>query len=422
MKNEHCDCEQDGYCPRYKREMAGRLIAICRGENVDAGTAANYRQLWLSQAAGETPAVATKCPFLGEPIKDSSGENVKQKCEPCGGQLRQLFACNHPSREPDQVTVGDCGACEYRPRVVEKAKAVILKNSLSPGDVVAMSAAIYSLHRSHPGKFITAVDTTCNAAYEHNPDIVSIERARELGAEEVMMHYPKIQVCNSTAIHFVEAYTDFLGEVLGVKLPLMTNRPHIYVSKRERSWMNQVHEVTGKNQKYWILNSGVKKDFLAKQWPWYQQMVDRLQGKVLFVQVGKSEHVHKPLRGVVNLLDKTDDRQLIRLVYHSEGVVCGTTYLMHLAAGLEKKSVILAGGREPRQWNQYPLQTLLSTVGALPCCAKQACWKSRVVAIGDGSEQDASLCDSPTFTDPISPKCMAIISPEYACQAVEMYL
>lgn len=420
MKNEHCECEKDGFCPRYQKDVAGRIREICRGENVDPGTAVRYRQLWLGQAK-QPVAVETKCPFLGEPVKDTSGENVKQACEPCGGKLRQLFACNHPSREPDQVTVGDCSACEYKPKTVEKAKAIILKNHLSPGDVTCMTGAIFSLHKAHPGKFLTAVETTCNAIFEHNPDVISIERARELNAEVVETHYPRIQRCNQEAIHFLNAYTDFFGDALGINVPLMTNRPHIYVSKRERSWMNQVHEATGKNQKYWVINAGVKKDFTAKIWPWYQDVVDRLQGKILFVQIGKTEHVHQPLRGVVNLLDKTDDRQLIRLVHHSQGVLCGTTFLMHLAAGLERPAVILAGGREPRSWNQYPIQSLLSTVGALPCCAKTACWRSRTTALMDQAEQDGSLCENPTFTNPPSPKCMAMISPEQACLTIQNY-
>ncbi len=203
-------------------------------------------------------------------------------------------------------------------------------------------------------------------------------------------------------------------------VPLATNRPHVYLSNREKSWISQVQEITGKPSKFWLVNAGVKSDFTTKYWPWYQEVVDRLQGRVLFVQVGAAEHLHRPLKGVINLVGKTDMRQLVRLTHHSSGVLCGTTLLMHLAAALEKPAVIPAGGREPRTWNQYPLETLISLVGALPCCAKKACWKSRTVKLGDGAEQDGSLCEDPAFTEPPSPRCMALITPQEVADKVAL--
>src|SRR3990167_5492074 len=173
--NDFCECKEDGYCHRYKREFRGRLRQICQGINVDAGEAENYRRLWLSQAEGKPAQQQTQqtqtslpvvsvadCPHRGEPIKDASGENRKATCAPCGGKQRQVFQCNHPALAPHETTLPGCSTCEYRPRATD-ARALILKNHLSPGDVLVMTAAIHSLHRAHPGKFLTAVDTTANA-------------------------------------------------------------------------------------------------------------------------------------------------------------------------------------------------------------------------------------------------------------------
>ena len=331
----------------------------------------------------------------------------------------KVFKCQHPAREPEEVTIKDCAECAYRPRDTKDARVLILKNHLSPGDVLAMSAAVHSLHRQHPGKYLTAIDSTCPAIWEHNPDVVSVEESKAAGGTEVQTHYPLVNQSNQRSIHFMQAYCSFFEEALGVPVPLLTNRPHVYVSSREKTWMSQIHEILGRDRPFWIVNAGVKQDYTTKGWGQgnFQSVVDLLQGKVLFVQVGKKEHLHRPLKGVIDLLDKTDDRQLIRLVYHSSGVLCGTTFLMHLAAALEKPSVILAGGREPRAWNQYPRSTVLSTVGALPCC-REACWKSRTVKLNDGSEQDNSLCDMPVFTDPPTPQCMAMLTPEEVVAAI----
>lgn len=425
--NAFCECEGPGFCPRYQREMHGRLRQICRGENIDAGQAALYRDSWVAEAKNGTaprPAPVLTCPHRGaEALVDAEGNPRLRECPSCGGHVKlKLFACCHPARvvsaeQADEIVATDCAACMYQPRDLAQARRIVLKNHLCPGDVLVMTAAIHGLVRAHPGKFAVSVDSTCQAIFEHNPDVVAIAE----GAELVEMHYPLVHQSNQRAVHFLEGYCDFLGGALGVKVPCLVNRPLVYLSRQEKSWVSQVQEITGRPTAYWVLNAGYKTDYTTKHWPHYQEIVDRLLGRVLFVQVGRTEHCHRPLRGVLDLIGKTDDRQLIRLVANSQGVVCGTTFLMHLAAALEKPAVVLAGGREPRAWNQYPLSTVLGSVGALPCCRQHACWRSRTVALGDGADGDKSLCEAPVYTDPPAARCMALISAEQAAAAVLAY-
>lgn len=397
--------------------MHGRLWQICQGKDVDAGTAEQYRQLWLAQAEGrEVPisAITTKCPHLGDPVLEA-GEKKKRKCGHCGpGVERQVFNCNHPAVAPEEVTVEDCHKCEYGPR--PEGRHIVLKNHLSPGDVLVMTAAIRSLHKAHPGKFSVSVDTTANAVFEHSPDI----RPSAECQETIEMHYPAIHACNDRGITFMQGYCEFLSEVLQIPIPLLTNRPHVWLSKQERTWMDQVQETIGKKQKFWLVQCGRKNDFTTKFWGTqnFQRVIDSLRGKVLFVQVGAAEHHHPPLKNVMNLTGKTDLRQLIRLAWHAEGIVCGVTFLQHLAAALQKPSIVILGGREPIQWNTYPKQTLLHTVGMLPCCYNGGCWRSRVEKLNDGAEQDGSLCENPVIGEEAIPKCMALISPEEVVEKV----
>jgi len=305
-----------------------------------------------------------------------------------------------------------------------EVKKLIFKNFLSPGDVLCMTAALYSLHRAFPGAYKTAVDTSCQALWEHNPDVSPLAEAQAEGDWQVLpMQYNVVNQSNQRAIHVLDGYCQDLENHLGVHVPLFTNKPLLFLSAQERSWLNQVAQETGRQVKFWVVNAGFKNCFTAKYWPFYQEVVDRLQGKVQFVQVGKKEHNHQPLRGVIDLLDKTDDRQLIRLISHAEGVLCGLTFTMHLAAAFQKPAVILAGGREPKQWNTYANQILLNNVGQLPCCKTEACWKSRTVRLGDGAEADApdKLCACPVMTPIPSPRCMALIAPDEVVRAILSY-
>lgn len=338
--------------------------------------------------------------------------------------MLDVFECRCPSRKPagesvDQITLQDCKTCLYRPRVVaEGQRRLYLKNHLSPGDVLVMTAAIHSLHQAHPGEFLTAVDTTANALYEHNPDVTPLAKMQEQGAVETIgMHYPLINQCNQRAVHFMQGYCDYLADVLKIPVPLLTNKPMIYLSREEKEWIPQVKE-----KPYWLIVCGRKEDYTAKYAgaAKFQKIVDLLRGEVQIVQVGEKGHHHPPLDGVIDLVGKTDLRQLVRLTYHASGVVCGVTLLHHLAAALEKPSVVLMGGREPVVWNSYPKCQLLHTMGMLDCCRGSSCWKSRTVAMPGNDPKNASLCLHPVGeVDPV-PQCLDMISAEHVAALVRM--
>lgn len=341
--------------------------------------------------------------------------------------MLDVFECKMPSRlhadgSTDKITLHDCQTCSWRPRErTTVPRALLLKNHLSPGDVLAMTAAVRSLHMAHPGKYLIRTDTTCPAVWEHSPDMATdMELSQAPPIEEVTTHYPLVNECNQRAVHFMQGYCDFLEQALQVKVPLMVNRPRLWLSNEEKEWQNQVEQEFGTKQKFWLIVAGTKQDYTAKGYghEGYQEIINLLRGKILFVQVGKLEHCHKPLRGVLNLLGKTDDRQLIRLAWHAQGGLGGVTFLQHIMAALQKPYVCLMGGREPVQWNSYPTQQLLHTVGLLPCCKDGGCWKSRVAALGDGSEQDKSLCEQPFPGEEPVPRCMELIRPSYVAETI----
>ncbi len=358
-----CECRKDGFCRRYQREMGGRMRELCMGTNVDLGTAAAFREQWSREAGTPNTQGINPTPLL-------------------------------------------------------------LKTSQAPGDAVAMTASIYSLHKAHPGKYITAVESYWPEVFTHNPDVTPpIETSLLLE-----MHYPAIHQSNQRGIHFMQGWCEHLSAALNIHVPLLTNRPHLYFADPEPP-----------TEDFWIVCSGGKRDFTNKLWgrDKYQQVVSSLKSAVRFVQVGgakpmmpwaastvgSQEDSHPYLSGAEYMVGKTTLRELFDLVRRARGVLCGVSLLMHVAAALSKPSVIIAGGREPVSWNAYPKQNYLHTVGVLGCSSSQgdvggACWRSRVVPLGDGTELDKDTCQRPVGT---TPECMAMISPAMVIETILRY-
>lgn len=349
VTTQFCDCEQDGFCPRYRREMRGRFRSICRGVDVDLGTAAVYREQWARES--------------------------------------------------------------MLPPVDGVPTPLLLRADQMPGDVVAMTAAVYSLHRSHPGKYATSVESCYPDVFAYNPDVVP-SRA---GAAVVQMHYPAVHQSNERGVHFTQAWCEHLSAALGVPVPLLTNRPHLYFADSDPPV-----------EDFWLVCSGGKRDFTTKLWGRdnYQRVVSILKGVVRFVQVGSASDDHPVLDGLYeNMVGRTTLRGLFDLARRARGVLCGVSLLMHVAAALEKPAVVVAGGREPVQWNAYPRQQYVHIIGSLPCRSVQghvghACWRSRVVPLGDGSWYDGDTCERPV--DGL-PQCMRMITPEHVAELVMRY-
>lgn len=307
---------------------------------------------------------------------------------------------------------------------------LLLQCRLSPGDVLMMTAAVRDLHRAHPGRFVTAVDTPTPDIWENNPLVTP---ADSRSWRVIQMEYPLINQSNERPVHFLQGYCDFLAATLGVPIPVSEFRGSVYVSEQEKQWMNQVHERFGYNGPFWIMMAGGKYDMTAKWWPpaSYQKVVDHFLGRLQFVQCGQADHWHPPLKGVFNLVGQTSIRQFVRLMYHARGVVCPVTFAMHLSAavptagGRLRPCVVVAGGREPPHWEAYPGHHFLHTIGSLPCCGTGGCWRSRCQTVCDGDPKDAEgLCERPVYIDADLrvPQCMTLIRPTDVIAAIERSL
>jgi ADP-heptose:LPS heptosyltransferase len=312
-------------------------------------------------------------------------------------------------------------------------RKILLKNNQCPGDILMLTAAVRDLYVSHFREIEIRVDTTASAIWENNPYLSNFS-LDDSTVEKIECTYPLIHTSNNAPYHFVHAFRKELEEKLGLEIPPTLYHGDVHLSKEEKSWQSQIEDM-GVKQDFWIIMAGGKNDYSAKWWSpdSYQKVVDHFKGRILFVQCGEANHWHPPLKGVINLIGKTDLRQYIRLMYHSIGVVCPVTFAMHAAAAIptrpnhspSRACVVIAGGREPAQWEQYPNQRYLSTNGSLTCCAKGGCWKSRCQTIGDGDAKDnpENLCLQPVRVSQSLqiPRCMEMIKPFDVIRAIESY-
>jgi ADP-heptose:LPS heptosyltransferase len=304
----------------------------------------------------------------------------------------------------------------------------IFENWLSAGDIVMLTAAVRDLHRAYPGRFAIDVRTSCPPLWENNPHLTRLD-STDPKVRSMVCHYPLIHQSNTTPYHFIHGFIEFLNEKLDLRIRPTEFKGDIHLTKQERKGPGPVEEIFGNRGPYWVIAAGGKYDYTIKWWHRrrWQEVVDNLRDRVQFVQVGDKGHYHPPLKGVLDLRGKTTLRQLIRLIHFAEGVVCPVTLHMHLAAAVPlpmgvnrlRSCIVIAGGREPAHWEQYPGHQFLHTIGRLDCCAAGGCWKSRTVPLGDGSPLDRreSLCRSVTPAG--LPECMDMISATQVAELVE---
>jgi len=155
------------------------------------------------------------------------------------------------------------------------------------------------------------------------------------------------------------------------------------------------------------LNAGRKQDNELKQYHRWQEVVDlfnkRFNGKVKLVQIGHKDHVHPKLTGVLNLIGKTDLRQLIRLIYHADGTVGPISLQFVASAAFGQPAVCVASSKEGPRWQRYNWIRYITNVGALPCAEFDGCWL--------GGEK--GKCHNLVKTDKgMVSKCFEMIKPE----------
>lgn len=320
----------------------------------------------------------------------------------------------------------------------------IIKNDWALGDTVCLSALSRDIHRAYPGKYaVEMIGSYSGVFWRNNPH--ARQAPNEPHGQLVKLEYRRgIEESNAGAkIHFLSWFHRSFHAQTGIRVPVTEPKGDIHLTPQE-----------AKNKpegRYWVVVAGGKKDMTAKVWSalYWQETVDTLARLgVRCVQAGGDfdRHFHPTLSGVEQYVGKTrNERDFMALIAGSEGVICGITAAMHIAAVFDKPCVVIAGGREPPWWESYtncysptafgkecsPVKvehTFLHTMGLLDCNGNltRGCWKDRTVPLEQADytipKQKRRLCVKPTTAgNQAIPSCMKLITPDHVVEAVMNY-
>lgn len=336
---------------------------------------------------------------------------------------------------------------------------LLITQQRAPGDAVVLTGLVRDLALAHPGLFRVHVDTRGMEVWHNSPHAAPAGPRLLHGAADCRRYCAEdgdgirrgIHASQREPVHYLAWHHRLFAERLGLAVPVAVPRPDVHLTEDERT-----RPFPGLPRRYWVIAAGGKADATVKIWPrgYWQELVHRLAERgIACVQVGRTRssmppaHIHFPLEGVYSTLDRAPIRELIRIIHHADGVVCGVTLMHHLAAALERPCVVLGGGREAAHWEAYARdnpglpgaehlkvsQRFLHTHGLLDCRPDLrgggrpdgGCWKNWTTALdmrADGKDEPQKLCRYPEHAGPHScPRCMAMITPQLVESSVLSY-
>ena len=287
----------------------------------------------------------------------------------------------------------------------------ILKNHQCPGDILMLSACVRDIKTWNP-HFELDVRTSCDVVFDNNPHITKLDEG-DPSVRVIDMHYEIIHESNQNMHqHFIHGFIKDFNEQAGCSIKLTQFKPDLHLTKEEK----ETPVFKDQPKKFVLLNAGGKTDYKTKWW-WtsaWKEVVESCPD-IQFVQIGKPDKkdtgsgqaIHEEIKcsNVLHKINKTSMRELIRLVYQSVGTLSVVTSIMHIAAGFDRHSAVVAGGHEPWWWERYPGHDYFHTIGALECCGVGGCWKKE--------------CENKNGLD--HQKCMEMIDPRVVATAIRTW-
>jgi ADP-heptose:LPS heptosyltransferase len=319
----------------------------------------------------------------------------------------------------------------------KSAQQIVITHGCAPGDITCLTGLVRDISLAYPDKYEIHVATHCKTLWNHNPYIAGNHGHTPHGMQQVHLNYGKyIPEANRHKLHFVTAFHRDFQKRSGQPVPCLHPKGDLHLD----DWHYKNPPMSGR---YWILVPGNKSDFTTKAWSAHrwQQLADGMSAAGLhMVRCGATHqgNVNPPVDGAIDLVDKTNLRDLLWLIYHAEGVVCPVTCFMHMAAAFDKPCVVLAGGREHWWWEAYvnvagvenfgPYSQsvkvphrYLHTQGLLDCCKDRGCWKNKI--LHTQKDKHRSYCKRPVddgYGQKI-PECLKMVTVEHVLEAVMSY-
>lgn len=325
-------------------------------------------------------------------------------------------------------------------------QTLVLRSRWALGDTVCLSALVRDVALAYPGQFdLKLTGHYANVFWRNNPHCEGTAAA-PAGRLVNLEYLPGIHAAGrGQKVHFLSWFHHDFKKKTGLHVPVTLPRGDIHLTAQEGE-----AKIPGR---YWVVVAGGKRDMTAKVWAphSWQRTVDVLKKYgVRCVQAGADfhNHFHPTLDNVERVVGATDnERAFFSLIANAEGVICGITAAMHVAAAFQKPCVVIAGGREEPWWEAYsnayfptsfgptcaPVAVeheFLHTVGLLDCKVNdnlvKGCWRDRTVPLEQADRTHPAhvrrLCRKPTTVGGYAvPACLKMIEPDHVIEAVMRY-
>lgn len=312
-------------------------------------------------------------------------------------------------------------------------KKIILRTIDALGDNIVFTGLARDIHLTYPSEYLIDLrlqNPKYRALWRYNPHLSPLSE-NDPDVRVINVTYDS-RLMNERPLHLMHAVYRALSRDLGRTVIPKKFYGDIHFSEAELELPSLTKSLFGRHIPYWIFDSVLrsiagKTAHMTKVWrpERYEELIERFKGRILFIQVGDEDPEPRPIRGAINLVNKTDIRSLMLLMRHADGVLCTITSHMHLSPAVpfrdnshHRPVVVLAGGKEATTWIAYPNHQVLHTVGALSCCAQGGCGRWRVLPIGDDLRYDKYLCLQPVG---VIPRCMEMISVNNVANAIDRY-
>ena len=275
------------------------------------------------------------------------------------------------------------------------------------GDSVILAGAVHNVKTARPD-FEFNYDGWAKDIWLHNPDVTDKTPDTILP----MVHYgPWREERFAANGNLVEGFTRMLCDHLGIPLvPMATRTPYAVLTDEEIEASREWNGV-------WLLNANSQKSTVSKAYPYWQDVVDGLKGKIQLVQVGSDEarNVSTDLDGVIDYRGKSQDlRHYMSMIYGCDGILSPPSGIINIGAAFGKRAVVVTGARELARLSDYPNMDFLTTT----CCGygiHEAC-----IALKWGGVR---RCSKPVERKGrLFSACMEMIEPQRIINAVTNFI
>jgi len=330
--------------------------------------------------------------------------------------------------------------------------SVVLRLHPSRWGELPFTAAPRDLYRAYPNLFDIGIQTSRDHmnVWANNPFVTWIFDYDYVLPPEYTVVDVVAPPGEVDGKHVLQAHNDVVAAAmagLGVTtIPLTELRPYITATGIDRL------EVPNHGLPFWLVWAGGPADWqtiwwdVERNWSWVTAILAPRNDFPDMAQLGTwGEYgAYNPqVKWVINMIKYTNYQEMVWLASHANGIMCPPLDLMHIAAAFNKPCVVPAGASVSWQWlaydqraidlylptippqyhslfNGYVPHIYLDTIGLLPCSLVHGCGRQFIF---DGSNP----CVFPSQPDRyagesvMSSKCMKLIDPRYAAQAVLSY-